>query len=886
MSDDVTNETGAGATDEPISAPVAPQNVTDRIETINIEEEMQRAYIDYSMSVIVGRALPDARDGLKPGNRRILFAMREGGYTSNRSYIKCARVVGDVIGKYHPHGDLAVYDTLVRMAQEFSTRCLLIDGQGNFGSIDGDSAAAYRYTECRLKRAAEELLADIDKDTVEMQPNYDEKLLEPKVLPARLPNLLINGSTGIAVGMATNIPPHNTGEVIDGIVHLIDHPEATIADLMEFVKGPDFPTGATLCGWGPIRSMYETGRGLLKLRGKAEVEEWKSDRERIIITEIPYALNKTTLIEKIAALVHEKKIEGISDLRDESDKDGIRMVVELKRGAIGQVVLNNLYKQTQLASTFGAILLAIDRGRPRVMNLKELMNCFIEHRYEVLTRRTQFELREAQARAHILEGLLLAQDNLDEVVRIIRASRNREEARVQLIARFGFSELQANAILDMRLYQLTGLERDKLDGEYQALQERIVYLQELLADDAKLYDVMKADLVEMRGSYADARRTEIVADVGDINMEDLVPDEDSVITMSHGGYIKRTPTNVYREQKRGGKGIAGMDTKDDDYVEHVFNCTAHDWMLFFTEQGRMYFKKAYEIPEGPRTSKGKALVNLLNVNGGEKIAAIIPVRGFDTDQHLFFATERGTVKKTALLAYQNVRAAGIIAIRIEEGDRLIGVELTSGEDDILMVTRLGKGIRFHETDVRKMGRATGGVRGIALGQDDVVEGVEVIHPDAMLLTVTENGFGKRTAFSEYRVQRRGGRGLIANVLTAKTGNLVTAFGVQEDEAMMIITRNGTMIRVPVDGVRITGRSAQGVKLIDLAEDDVVMSATPVEPMEDEEEPVAGEEAGGDMPPIPAEPDATTETPPPGEPGVITEAPPLAEPDAPEEGTDP
>lgn len=886
MSDDVTNETGAGATDEPISAPVAPQNVTDRIETINIEEEMQRAYIDYSMSVIVGRALPDARDGLKPGNRRILFAMREGGYTSNRSYIKCARVVGDVIGKYHPHGDSAVYNTLVRMAQEFSTRCLLIDGQGNFGSIDGDSAAAYRYTECRLKRAAEELLADIDKDTVEMQPNYDEKLLEPKVLPARLPNLLINGSTGIAVGMATNIPPHNTGEVIDGIVHLIDHPEATIADLMEFVKGPDFPTGATLCGWGPIRSMYETGRGLLKLRGKAEVEEWKSDRERIIITEIPYALNKTTLIEKIAALVHEKKIEGISDLRDESDKDGIRMVVELKRGAIGQVVLNNLYKQTQLASTFGAILLAIDRGRPRVMNLKELMNCFIEHRYEVLTRRTQFELREAQARAHILEGLLLAQDNLDEVVRIIRASRNREEARVQLIARFGFSELQANAILDMRLYQLTGLERDKLDGEYQALQERIVYLQELLADDAKLYDVMKADLVEMRGSYADARRTEIVADVGDINMEDLVPDEDSVITMSHGGYIKRTPTNVYREQKRGGKGIAGMDTKDDDYVEHVFNCTAHDWMLFFTEQGRMYFKKAYEIPEGPRTSKGKALVNLLNVNGGEKIAAIIPVRGFDTDQHLFFATERGTVKKTALLAYQNVRAAGIIAIRIEEGDRLIGVELTSGEDDILMVTRLGKGIRFHETDVRKMGRATGGVRGIALGQDDVVEGVEVIHPDAMLLTVTENGFGKRTAFSEYRVQRRGGRGLIANVLTAKTGNLVTAFGVQEDEAMMIITRNGTMIRVPVDGVRITGRSAQGVKLIDLAEDDVVMSATPVEPMEDEEEPVAGEEAGGDMPPIPAEPDATTETPPPGEPGVITEAPPLAEPDAPEEGTDP
>ncbi|MDD2240917.1 MAG: DNA gyrase subunit A [Kiritimatiellae bacterium] len=877
MSDEVTNETGADATDDPASSPMATQDVLDRIEPINIEEEMQRAYIDYSMSVIVGRALPDARDGLKPGNRRILFAMREGGYTHNRAYIKCARVVGDVIGKYHPHGDSAVYDTLVRMAQTFATRCLLIDGQGNFGSIDGDSAAAYRYTECRLKRAAEELLADIDKDTVEMQPNYDEKLQEPTVLPARLPNLLINGSTGIAVGMATNIPPHNTGEIIDGIVHLIDHPEATIADLMEFVKGPDFPTGGTLCGWAPIRSMYETGRGLLKLRGKAEVEEWKSDRERIIITEIPYALNKTSLIEKIAALVHEKRIEGISDLRDESDKDGIRMVVELKRGAIGQVVLNNLYKQTQLASTFGAILLAIDHGRPRVMNLKELMNCFIEHRFEVLTRRTQFELREAQARAHILEGLLIAQDHLDEVVRLIRASSNRDEARVQLIGRFGLSELQANAILDMRLYQLTGLERDKLEGEYTALKERIAYLQELLADDAKLYGVMKADLIEMRGSYADARRTEIVADAGDINMEDLVPDEDSVITLSHGGYIKRTPTHVYREQKRGGKGIAGMNTKDDDYVEHVFNCTAHDWMLFFTEQGRMYFKKAYEIPEGSRTSKGKALVNLLNVNGGEKIASIIPVRGFDTDQNLFFATERGRVKKTALRAYQNVRAAGIIAIRIDEGDRLIDVELTNGENEILMVTRRGKGIRFQETDVRPMGRATGGVRGITLGEDDVVEGVEVIHADAMLLTVTVNGFGKRTPFSDYRVQRRGGRGLIANVLTEKTGNLVTAFGVQENDAMMMVTRNGTMIRVPVDGVRITGRSAQGVKLINLAEDDEVMSATPVEPLNDEDDLTEGEEAGAE---------SSEETPtPPAESDAPTAAPPPAESSAPEEGTD-
>ena len=834
MSDEQNNEAGGAAAGENLPA-AAPQNATDRIERINVEEEMQRAYIDYSMSVIVGRALPDARDGLKPGNRRILFAMREGNYLHNRSYIKCARVVGDVIGKYHPHGDLAVYDTLVRMAQDFSTRYLLIDGQGNFGSIDGDPAAAYRYTECRLKKAAEELLADIDKDTVEMQPNYDEKMMEPKVLPARIPNLLVNGSTGIAVGMATNIPPHHLGEVVDGIIHLIDRPEATVAELMQFVKGPDFPTGGTLCGRAPIREMYETGRGHLHLRGKAAVEEWKNDRERIVISEIPYAVNKAMLIEKIAELVHEKKIDDISDLRDESDKDGTRVVVELKRGAIGQVVLNNLYKQTQLSVTFGAILLAIDRGRPRVMNLKELMKCFIDHRFEVLTRRTKFELREALARAHILEGLLLALDNLDEVVRIIRASPNRDAAKVQLMGRFGFSELQASAILDMRLYQLTGLERDKIVAEYQALEARIAYLKELLADDAKLFGVMKDDLREIRAAYADERRTDIVADPGEIDIKDLVADEDCVISLSHAGYVKRTPTSVYREQKRGGKGVVGMDTKDEDYVEHVFNCSAHDWMLFFTEQGRMYFKKAYEIPEGARDSRGKALVNLLDVQGTEKIAAIIPIRGFDPDQHLFFATEQGTVKKTALAAYQNVRASGLIAINVEEGDRLIGVELTGGQDDLLLVTRKGQGIRFNEEDARPMGRATGGVRGISLAAGDAVEGVEVVHEDAMLLTVTENGYGKRTPFAEYRVQRRGGKGLIANDLTEKTGDLVTALSVHDADAIMIVTKKGTMIRMPVDGVRVTGRSAQGVKLIDLDDDDVVMSATPVEP-EDEEAP--------------------------------------------------
>ena len=848
MTDELNPETGAGA-GENLPAAAAPQNAPDRIERINIEEEMQKAYIDYSMSVIVGRALPDARDGLKPGNRRILFAMREGSYVHNRSYVKCARVVGDVIGKYHPHGDAAVYDTLVRMAQDFSTRYLLIDGQGNFGSIDGDPAAAYRYTECRLEKAAEELLADIDKDTVEMQPNYDEKLLEPKVLPARIPNLLVNGSTGIAVGMATNIPPHHLGEIVDGTIHLIDHPDATVADLMQFVKGPDFPTGGTLCGLAPIREMYETGRGHLRLRGKAAVEPWKNDRERIIITEIPYAVNKAALIEKIAELVHEKKLEDISDLRDESDKDGIRVVVELKRGAIGQVVLNNLYKQTQLSVTFGAIMLAIDHGRPREMSLKDLMKCFIDHRFEVLTRRTKFELREAEARAHILEGLLLALDNLDEVVRIIRASPNRDVAKVQLMGRFGFTDLQATAILDMRLYQLTGLERDKIEAEYKALQERIAYLKELLADDRKLFGVMKDDLLAIRKDYADARRTEIVADEGDIDIQDLVADEDCVISLSHAGYVKRTPTSVYREQKRGGKGVVGMDTKDEDYVEHVFNCSAHDWMLFFTEQGRMYLKMAYEIPEGARDSRGKALVNLLDVQGTEKIAAIIPVRGFDADKHLFFATEQGTVKKTALAAYQNVRASGIIAINVEAGDRLIGVELTSGQDDLVLVTRKGMGIRFHEADARPMGRATGGVRGISLEDGDVVEGVEVVHADAMLLTVTENGYGKRTPFEDYRAQKRGGKGLIANDLTAKTGDLVTALSVHAADAIMIVTKMGTMIRMPVDGVRVTGRSAQGVKLIDLDDDDVVMSATPVEP-EDEEAPTPP--AGGAAPDSPIE----------------------------------
>ena len=876
MSDEINHVPGDETTEVGRPPEVAPQNVMDRVERINVEEEMQRAYIDYSMSVIIGRALPDARDGLKPGNRRILFAMRERGWTHAKAFVKCAKVVGEVIGNYHPHGDAAVYDTLVRMAQDFSMRYMLIRGQGNFGSIDGDPAAAYRYTECKLGKLAEELLADIDKDTVEMKKNFDESLYEPTVLPARVPHLLINGSTGIAVGMATNIPPHNFGEIVDGVIHLIDHPDATVADLMQFVQGPDFPTGGTLYGRAPIRAMYETGRGLLRLRGKATVEPWKADRERIIITEIPYTVNKASLIEKIADLVHEKRLDGISDLRDESDKDGIRVVVELKKGEIGQVILNNLYKQTQLGGTFGAIMLAIDHGRPRVMNLKEMLTCFVEHRFEVLTRRTQFELREAEARAHILEGLLKALDHLDEVVRIIRAAPNRDVARVQLMGRFGFSEIQANAILDMRLYQLTGLEREKLEAEARALSERIAYLKDLLADNRKLYGVMKDDLLAVRKDYADERRTDIVADVGDLDIKDLIADEDCVISLSHSGYLKRTPTSVYREQRRGGKGVVGMNTKEEDYVEHVFNCSAHDWMLFFTEQGRMYIKMAYEIPEGARYSRGKALVNLLNIQGAEKIAAIIPVRGFDTDQHLLFATERGTIKKTALRAYKNVRAAGIIAINIEAGDRLIGVELTSGDDDILLVTRQGMGIRFHEADARTMGRATRGVRGISLAKDDVVEGVEVVHDDAMLLTVTEKGFGKRTPFNEYRTQRRGGRGVIANELTAKTGVLVTALSVHDPDAIMIVTKKGTMIRMPVDGVRITGRSAQGVILINLDDDDIVMSATPVEP--EDENNGAPEPETADAPSVPAADSGASAPEPAPEPSApeITPAPPAPE----------
>ena len=820
----------------------------DRVDLINIEDEMQRAYIDYSMSVIIGRALPDARDGLKPGNRRILFAMREGNWLHNRPYVKCARVVGDVIGKYHPHGDAAVYDTLVRMAQDFSMRYLLIDGQGNFGSIDGDPPAAYRYTECRLEALAEEMLADIDKNTVDMQPNYDEKMLEPKVLPARIPNLLVNGSTGIAVGMATNIPPHNLGEIVDATVYLIDTPDATVADLTKFVKGPDFPTAGMLCGTAQIRAMYETGRGLLKIRGHASIEEGPQGKESIILHDLPYTVNKAALIENLADLVNDKKIEGISDIRDESDKDGIRVVIETKRGAIPKVILNNIYQHTQLESTFGAIMLAIDRGRPRVMNLKEMIQCFVTHRFEVITRRAQFDLEKAEARAHILEGLKIALDHLDAVVKTIRESKDRDMARTRLMERFKLSEIQANAILDMRLYQLTNLERAKIDAEYEEIIKLINYLRDLLANERKVYGVIKDDLLEMKKRYGDPRRTDIVPDEGEISVEDLIADRGCVITISHTGYIKRVPVATFKQQRRGGKGVVGMDTKEEDYVEHVFTASTHDYMLFFTATGRVYWKKVYEIPEGGRTTRGKAIVNFLEIGSEEKIAACIPVREFPESQFLVFATANGLVKKTNLAAFGNPRAGGIIAIGIEEGDTLVGVRLTNGQNELILVTRQGMSIRFHEGQMRDQGRDTVGVYGIKLDRDDRVENIEVVEPNATLMCISENGYGKRTAFDEYPDQHRGGKGVITMKTTERNGLVVGAHAVRENDALMLITAQGQMIRIPVSDVRVISRNTQGVRLINLSEGDKLVSATTVEPEEPEEN---GESVAESPPTAPA-----------------------------------
>lgn len=801
----------------------------ERVELINVEEEMQRAFIDYSMSVIVSRALPDVRDGLKPGNRRILYAMRERGWMHNKAFVKCAKVVGEVIGNYHPHGDVAVYDTMVRMAQDFSMRAMLIDGQGNFGSIDGDPPAAYRYTECRLKPLAEEMLADIDKDTVDMRPNFDETLLEPVVLPARVPNLLVNGSTGIAVGMATNIPPHNLSEVVDALIHLIEKPEASIDDLCRYIKGPDFPTGGVVLGLEPIRELYRTGRAKLKVRGRAGIEPGAHGKDSIIIREIPFALNKTSLIEKLAELVQDKKLDGITDIRDESGKEGIRVVIELRRGAIPKVVLNNIFKYTPLEGTFGAIMLALDKGRPKVMNLKEILDRFLKHRLEVVIRRTKYDLAKAEARAHILEGLKIALDHLDEVVRTIREASNREGAKTALMAKFKLTAIQTDAILDMKLYQLTGLERDKIEQEYLELIRQINYLRELLGSESLLFQVIKDDLLDIKKKYGEARRTDIVADEGEINIEDLIADERCVITVSNTGYIKRVPVSAYRQQRRGGRGVVGMETKETDYVEDVFLASTHDYLLCLTEKGRLYWIKVYDIPEGGRTARGKAIINLLEVSEDEKIAAMIRVREFKDDEYLVMATSQGVVKKTCLAEYGNPRSGGIIAINIDEGDRLVGVKQTSGGNEIVLSSRDGKSIRFGEEELRDQGRATRGVRGIRLEGDDVVVSIEVVTPKATLLVITENGYGKRTDFDEYRKQGRGGKGVITIKTSDRNGLVVGAHAVHDNDALMLISQGGQMIRFAVSDLRIISRNTQGVRLINLLEGDHLISATTVEP---------------------------------------------------------
>lgn len=687
---------------------------TENIEPINIDEEMNASYLDYSMSVIVGRALPDARDGLKPVHRRVLFAMQGLSNTHNHPYKKSARVVGDVMGKYHPHGDLAIYDTIVRMAQKFSLRYTLVEGQGNFGSIDGDPPAAMRYTEVRMDRMAEELLADLDKNTVEFVPNYDGKEQQPSVLPARFPNLLLNGSTGIAVGMATNIPPHNLNEIIDATILCIDDPGASIEDIMEHIKGPDFPTGGIICGTSPIKSMYKTGRGQLRVRGRLTVEENKQGKQTIIITEIPYIVNKTSLVENIARLVHNKTLDNISDLRDESNQEGIRIVIELKRGAIPKVIINNLYKHTQLQTTFGAIMLALDNSEPKVMNIKQMIQCFIKHRIEVVTRRTQFDLKKAEDRAHILEGFKIALDHLDAIVKTIRAAKNRDEALQNMMSKFNLTKIQANAILDMRLYQLTGMERQKIDQEYLDLIKHISFLRDLLANEHKIYGVIKDELLEIKQKYGDMRRTDIAPEEGEMNIEDLVADRGCIITISHSGYIKRVPIDTYRAQRRGGKGVSGATTKEEDFVEHMFVANTHDYILFFTSAGKIYWEKVYEIPEGSRISRGKAIFNLLNISNEEQIAAMIRVREFSDSKHLVMATEKGIVKKTNLSAFKNVRKESIVAIAIDKGDKLIQVKITNGINDIMLATTKGKSIRFNEKQLRDQGRATRGVRGIRL----------------------------------------------------------------------------------------------------------------------------------------------------------------------------
>jgi DNA gyrase subunit A len=784
--------------------------------SVNIEDEMRKSYMDYAMSVIIGRALPDVRDGLKPVHRRVLFAMSELGNEWNKPYKKSARVVGDVIGKYHPHGDTAAYDTIVRMAQSFSLRYPLVDGQGNFGSVDGDSAAAMRYTEVRMSRLAHELLADIDKETVDFGPNYDDSLQEPLVLPCKFPNLLVNGSEGIAVGMATKIPPHNLREVIDGLIAVIDDPTLDYEELIKRIPGPDFPTGAFILGREGIREAYRSGRGIVQMRARALVEkDRRTGKESIIVSEIPFQVNKARLIEKIAELVKEKKIEGIADLRDESDRDGMRIVVELKKDTIPQVILNQLYKMTQMQSSFGIIMLAIVAGQPRVLTLREVLDRFIEHRKEIVTRRCIFELKKAEARAHILEGLKIALENLDEVIQIIKTSANPAEAKERLMGRFAFSELQAQAILDMRLHRLTGLERDKIIAEYNDILALIKRLKEILASEVEILNIIKTELLEIKERFGDARRTEIIEKTGELSLEDLIVEEDMVVTVSHGGYIKRNAVSLYRAQRRGGKGKTGMRPKEEDFVERLFIASTHSYIMVFTDLGKVYWLKVHEIPQGGRASRGKAIVNLLQLASGEKVTTILPVKEFVDGKFIITATQQGTVKKTELMAYANPRAGGIIALTIDEGDRLIAAHLTDGTTDILLASSNGKSIRFPESDVRAMGRTARGVRGMLLEEDDRLIGMETVTDAtaATLVTVTENGYGKRTALDEYRVQSRGGKGIITIKTSERNGKVVDIKLVDEDSDLMFITDRGKVLRTSVAHLSVIGRNTQGVRLM-------------------------------------------------------------------------
>ncbi|MBI2082748.1 MAG: DNA gyrase subunit A [Deltaproteobacteria bacterium] len=802
---------------------------------VNIEDEMRHSYLDYAMSVIIGRALPDARDGLKPVHRRILYAMYQEGLLSNKRYSKCAGVVGEVLKKYHPHGDLAVYDALVRLAQDWNMRYPLIDGQGNFGSIDGDPAAAYRYTEARLTRLAEEMLADIEKETVDLVPNFDGSTQEPTVLPSKVPNLLINGSDGIAVGMATKIPPHNLSEIIDGCLELIKNPDVSVKDLMKIIPGPDFPTGGFIYGREGIRGAYETGKGILQLRARALIEKVaKGDKESIIVTEIPYQVNKARLIEKIAELHRDGKIEGISDLRDESDKDGMRIVVELKKGAVAGVILNQLYSHTAMQTTFGIILLAIVGGQPRTLNLKEALKIFIDHRHEVVIRRTAYDLKRAEERAHILEGLKIAVDNLDAVITLIKKSKSPVEAKEGLMKKYGMTEIQAQAVLEIRLQRLTAMEREKIVEEYEEVQKQIKGYREILKSEKLIYQIISEELTEIKKSYGDVRRTEIQGRTQELTVEDLIAEEEMVVTISHKGYIKRNPISLYRAQRRGGHGKTGMTTREEDFVSDLFIASTHAYVLIFTNRGKVYWLKVHEIPQAGRATKGKPIVNLVQMGSDEQIAAVLTVKEFAEGKNIIFATKKGIVKKTALTAYANPRASGIIALGVEEGDALIGASLTNGEQDILLSTRDGQAIRFHEKEAREMGRVTVGVIGIRLDKKDEVVSLEVLQEGQTALSVTENGYGKRTALEEYRIQGRGGSGIITIKTTDRNGPVVGVIQVTNDENIMLITNLGKIIRIRVDQISVIGRNTQGFRLIHLEKDEKVVAFAKLAEKEDEE----------------------------------------------------